>query len=127
MKENYISQIFYGCFEMFLKENANLHIQSIESIIVIIDQRTTSNDRKDEQPNFDQIETIIKNLIKTSLVEETSIEKVSNEAHINGELVRKNGTPESVIATNFIALIGQTAIEMEEFVIQHVKALNRLW
>jgi len=124
MKENYISQIFYGCFEMFLKENANFNIQRIESIVVVVHKWTTPNDQKDEQPNFDQIKNIINDLIQTWPIEETSIEYIHDETHIKGELVRKNGTPESIIATNFVALIRQMAVEMEKLLIEFMKFLN---
>ena len=110
--DSYISQKISGHFEMFLEKNAQLDIGVIESVIVSVDPRTSHDDRKNERYNLPSIKAIIYDLVRCGLMEYRPIEQVHKDGNLKCEQTCQNGTPESIVGSDFVALISQMAVEL---------------
>ncbi len=57
-------------FKVLLKINARFHIVQVKSFVVVVDLRTTKDDGKDEQANFDDEKGVVHQLNGLNLVEQ---------------------------------------------------------
>ncbi len=65
-------QIEEGHLKVLLKVNARLHIAQVESIVVVVNQRTAKDDGKDEQANFGDKKGVVNQLNGFNLVKQNA-------------------------------------------------------
>lgn len=103
---------------MQLKENAHSNVALVSSVIVGVNHRTAVDDAEDQAAQFGAKEDVVDLLVKGGRYENVAVGEITDAEDVRGKLRRKVNTPKVVETSNFIALVGEQAIDVNKLVVQ---------